>query len=47
MDTTKVAGMVSAPRKTHDVAHGHLGENKCDSRIFGSSWRGDYIFTVR
>jgi hypothetical protein len=49
MGTTKVAPLVRVPDMVNDndIAHGHVGENKFNSRIFGSSSRGDYIFTVR
>jgi hypothetical protein len=47
MDTTKVVMPERDGARANDFAHGHIGENRCDSRVFGSSWRGDYIFSVR
>jgi hypothetical protein len=47
MGTTKVTAPLRAQHTENDLAHGQVGENSCDSRIFGSSWRGDYIYSVR
>ena len=47
MDTTKVAVLSRARGGANDIARGHVGTNRRDSRIFGSSWRSDYIFSVR
>jgi hypothetical protein len=47
MNPTKVAPLARALDEKNDIARGHVGENKCDFRIFGSSWRTDYIFSVR
>jgi hypothetical protein len=47
MGTTKVAPVGRVPNVANDIAHSHVGENTFTSRIFGSSSRGDYIFSVR
>jgi hypothetical protein len=47
MDTTKVASLARSSDKAYGIARGLVGENTYDARIFGSSWRDDYIFTVR
>ncbi len=47
MITTKVAPPGRAPEEVSDVATGSMREGNPDVRIFGSSRRSDYIFSVR
>ncbi len=46
MDPTKVATLARSADMAEDIAHGHVGENKCDVRIYGTSGSRDFIFSV-
>jgi len=46
MVQTNVISTAQEAGVANDIAV-HFDENRRDSRVFGSSRRGDYIFTVR
>lgn len=47
MDKTKAAVLAEATDEAKGIAQGHVGENKCDSRIYGASANSAHIFSVR
>lgn len=46
MVQTKGAPDAQTPGKANGIA-GHVAKDRRDSRVFGSSWRGDFIYGVR
>jgi len=47
MDDTKAALLAEVADEARGIAQGHVGENKCDWRIYGVSSNSAYIFSVR
>jgi hypothetical protein len=46
MVQTKGVPNAQTSGKANGIA-GHVGKDRRDSRVFGSSWRGDFIYGVR